>query len=345
MSTAVELFDKNRDMFAQMIPQGLGLTVDRFKQVMIYCMRITPQLGDCDPGSMVAAVAQVAQLGLDLTPAAGQAYLVPYKSRCQLQIGYKGYIALAVRSGDVKSVTAYPVYSGDAFEFEYGTEERVRHVPALKDRGELVAAWAVAVLADGRKVFRVIGADDIAKAEAFGQAKRPDSPWRVHRDEMARKTAIRRLVRDLVLSSVVGRAMAADDMIVKGMSEDGEVIDGEWVQEPAAERAPLPAEKRATAMKDRLSRPADPRPALMAAVKTFNATQLDLVEFVGEKNGKDPGPVAGWPDDMVANVLARLQNGGAPEFKAWLAERLNRSAVPEWRDGGELNPETDDMPE
>lgn len=90
---------------------------------------------------------------------------------------------------------------------------------------------------------------------------------------------------------------------------------------------------------------AGPRVALMTTVKAFGATQLDLVEFMSEKTGSDPGPVDAWPDKMVGTVLARLQGGGADTFRAWLAERVNRSAVAEWQDGGEPNPETDDLPE
>lgn len=324
MSTAVELFDKNKDMIGAMIPQGLGLTVDRFKQVMVFCTRITPKLLDCDPGSLVAAVAQVAQLGLDLTPAVGHAYLVPYKANCQLQIGYKGYIALALRGGGVKHITAYAVYEHDEFTFEYGTDERVVHKPALKDRGALVAAWAGAVLADGTRVFRVIGSEDIAKAEGFGQGRRDDSPWKQHRDEMARKTAIRRLVRDLVLSSAVQRAMAADDMVVKGM--DGDIIEGEFVRDDAPHE-PRPQEKRAQGLKSKLgdAPPPDDIKALQSdltqrcsllggAPSQFRSYLLSLPEFAG----KEIPPIGQWDIERLKWAVRAIDNGHAQGFASYV---------------------------
>ena len=93
-----------------------------------------------------------------------------------------------------------------------------------------------------------------------------------------------------------------------------------------------------------------PRPALMACVKSFGATQMDLIDFMQEKSRDNvsPGPVDSWPDRKVSEVLARLQGSGGDVFKSWMAERLNRSAVPEWQDGGDadLNNSTfDPMPE
>lgn len=90
---------------------------------------------------------------------------------------------------------------------------------------------------------------------------------------------------------------------------------------------------------------AGPRPALMACVKSFNATQLDLVEFMSEKTGSDPGPIDAWPDKQVATVLSRLQGGGADTFRSWLAARVNASSVPDWQDDENRNPESDDLPE
>ncbi len=95
---------------------------------------------------------------------------------------------------------------------------------------------------------------------------------------------------------------------------------------------------------------AGPRPALMTCVKAFGATQMDLIDFMQEKSKDNvsPGPVDAWPDRKVSEVLARLQGSGGDVFKSWMAERLNRSAVPEWQDGGDADPNNatfDPMPE
>ena len=346
MSTALELFTSNAEIIGGLIPAGLGLTVDRLKQVMLFCLRQTPSLADCEPGSVVASVAQVASLGLDLTPAVGHAYLVPYGSKCQLQIGYKGFIALATRSHDVSSITAHAVYDGDHFEFEYGTAAHLCHRPTLANRGKLRAAWAEAVLPDGTRVFRVIGMDDIDKAAGFGQTKRSDSPWKIHRDEMARKTAIRRLIRDLVLSTLPARALATDDMVVTGMSDgviDVEAVDVETDAEPAETPRGLKSKIPAPDHRDRsahvgdtpenparVNRPADMAPAgnapsieemrddLVELVGTFGCAPSSFREFAMLRSKKDLPPVGEWDARMLDWALRGLRNGLAAPFRSFL---------------------------
>ena len=59
----------------------------------------SPQLRDCNPTTILGAAMVAATLDLPIVPTLGMAYIVPYKGQCQFQIGYKGLIELAERSG------------------------------------------------------------------------------------------------------------------------------------------------------------------------------------------------------------------------------------------------------
>ncbi|WP_202630600.1 recombinase RecT, partial [Deinococcus alpinitundrae] len=84
--------------------------------------RKNPMLKECTPESLLGAVMQAAQVGLE-PDALGSAYLVPYYNKnknvkeVQLQIGYKGLIELVRRSGQVTSIVANEVYENDEFDF------------------------------------------------------------------------------------------------------------------------------------------------------------------------------------------------------------------------------------
>lgn len=109
-STAVRL-TKNMsipDMIKALEPEirralPVVLTPERFLRMALSAVNNTPKLAECTPMSFIAAMMNAAQLGLEPNTPLGQAYLIPYKNKnqleCQFQIGYKGIIDLAYRTG------------------------------------------------------------------------------------------------------------------------------------------------------------------------------------------------------------------------------------------------------
>lgn len=120
------------------------ITPERFTRMVLTALSSTPKLQTCTPQSFLGAMMQAAQLGVEPNTPLGQAYLIPYGSVCQFQLGYKGLIDLAYRSGEVSSIQAHEVHENDKFEYELGLEPKLRHVPAKADRGPVV--WYYAVL-------------------------------------------------------------------------------------------------------------------------------------------------------------------------------------------------------
>lgn len=226
--TILDLIEKQKTAIARALPKHLS--ADRLTRILVTEVRRNPKLAQADPTSLLGAVMQAAQLGLEPGPL-GHAYLVPrYNGKTKttdvtLQIGYRGYIDLARRSGQIVSIVAREVCEGDHFEFEYGTDERILHKPALKGRGDAYAYYGVALLSDGGRVVHVMSREDVEKFRNRSQAK-DSGPWATDYDAMSKKTVIRRMVPWLPLSTELAVAVEADDHTVT-LDADSIVIVGQ----------------------------------------------------------------------------------------------------------------------
>ncbi len=203
---------KARDAMAQVIPQHIG--VDRLMRVALSALKRDSKLRDCSPESFLGAVWQACLLGLELNTPLGYAYLVPYKTECTFIPGYKGLLKLAYQSGMIKSIRAHVVYDKEDFSIEYGTSERIHHVPVFTaDRGEAIGAYCVIELKDGGIIQRFMPTAEINKAKPSYVRS---GPWVDHWDEMAMKTVLRRTLKTAPLSTEVSKAIVADEGASRG---------------------------------------------------------------------------------------------------------------------------------
>lgn len=176
--------------------------------------------------SLIQGVMMAAQLGLSLAPAMGHAYLVPFydkhsrSTQAQFIPGYRGLIHLAYQTGLVTKISARPVYEGDEFDYEYGTEEKLVHKPTRGERGDLIATYCVAWLkSSDSPSFTVCELADIEKARRSSKAASSFGPWKTHYDEMSVKTAVRKHSKfipqspDDRASQILSKAVALDEMI------------------------------------------------------------------------------------------------------------------------------------
>ena len=222
------------------------LTPERFTRMTLTALSTTPELAQCTPGSFLGAMMQAAQLGVEPNTPLGQAYLIPYKNKgrleAQFQLGYRGLIALAHRNG--VTVTAHTVYERDEFSFSYGLDEELTHKPALTDRGDPIAYYACYRTADGARGFVVMSkADVIAHKNKYSKAAGSSfSPWNTNFDSMAKKTAIKQVLKYAPIATEFTRAVAADETIKSSIMPDMveepdefAYIDGETITEPEQE--------------------------------------------------------------------------------------------------------------
>lgn len=214
-----------------------GISQERFARIALTELSKNPDLERCSPQSFLGAVMTAAQLGLEFGPV-GHAYLVPFKGKVTLIVGYKGYIDLARRSGKLQSIVARPVHENDVFEFEYGTSEHLTHKPALTNRGPVIAYYGVALLADGGQVIHVMSPEDVNAFRGRSMASK-NGPWVTDYDAMACKTVIRRMTPWLPMSVEAAQAVESDETVVNwdGIAAP-EITAGDATEAPVADQQP-----------------------------------------------------------------------------------------------------------
>lgn len=245
----------------KMLPKHLN--AERLLKVAQIAATTTPTLAKCDVPSLVGAIGQCAQMGLEPNTVLGHAYLVPFNTKrkdadgnekwvnsVQVIIGYKGLIDLARRSGQIVSIAAHEVCANDDFELVYGLDEKLNHTPAMGERGGIIGFYAVAKLKDGGHAFEFMSRFQIEAirdaSQGWQQAvkfkKQALHPWSQHFIEMGRKTVIRRLAKYLPLSIEFQTAVALDRMAEGGKDQKLDSIDGDFMIMPNDENESVDTE-------------------------------------------------------------------------------------------------------
>lgn len=195
------------------------ITPERFTRIVTTALSSNPELANTTPASFLGAMMLAAQLGLEPNTPLGQAYLLPYRNKgvleCQFQLGYKGLIDLAYRSGEIQIIQAHTVYENDEFEYEFGLEPKLMHKPAVQDRGEPIAFYAMFKTKDGGYGFDVMSVEDVrAHAAKYSKSYGSSfSPWKTSFCEMAQKTILKKVLRYSPLRSDFVRAVAQDETV------------------------------------------------------------------------------------------------------------------------------------
>lgn len=186
------------DNFKEQISFALpeGITADRFIRIAVTAVQQNSDLADqkVDRDSVIRSFIQCAQIGL--FPDGKEAAIVLFGNKATLLPMVGGYRKIAAEHG--WSLRSEVVYKND--DFEYSIEPPVlRHIPVApgQERGELIAAYAVARHRDGRREQKVMVAEDILKRREVARSKNVwDGPWRA---EMFAKTPARDLFNELPL--------------------------------------------------------------------------------------------------------------------------------------------------
>lgn len=223
----MESVTKRSTSFANLLPEGMK--TDWFIQEVRVAIARAPKLMECDQVSVFDAITTCAQLGLSPSGRLGSAYLIPFKDRCTLVVGYRGYLDLAYRSGEVVGMQAQVVYEADTFEWEEGLEPILRHKRSEADNpGAMKAVYAVAQMKNGYRTFVVMTRREVEaiKARSPG-ARQRGGPWDTDPGEMAKKTAIRRLVKLLPLSPQKAQALHRAQEVEDAIFDEVDMLDGE----------------------------------------------------------------------------------------------------------------------
>lgn len=253
-----------------------GKDAQRFISAIISAVNATPALSDCTNASIFSAAMLGEGLKLSPSPQLGNYYMVPFKDKdkgmvAQFVLGYKGYIQLAIRSGEYRKLTVLAVKEGELVRFNPLEEEieiNLIEDEEEREKAKTIGYYAMFELVNGfRKAIywsRNKMEAHATKYSAGYRAKKGYTFWEKDFDGMAYKTMLRQLISKWGIMSIdMQNAIDADMATV---NEDGTknyvefdeesaaVIDTEAkVVEPAAEdskKAPAeaPAEDPAAAL-------------------------------------------------------------------------------------------------
>lgn len=205
------------------------VSADRIARIALTAIRNSPRLGQCNPQSFLGSLMVASQLGLEPNTPLGQCYLIPYGNDCQFQLGYKGILDLAYRTGLYSMIYAAEIYEGDEFRYELGLNKQLHHVPARGSRaGEPIAYYAVYKLKDGTGDFSLMYKDEVyAHGKKFSKSFN-SGPWKSNFNAMARKTCIIDVLKYAPKSIEVAQAIGYENAKIKvdleASAEAGETV-------------------------------------------------------------------------------------------------------------------------
>ncbi|MBW3490602.1 recombination protein RecT [Bacillus sp. FDAARGOS_1420] len=208
---------------AEVLPKHMDM--NRMSRIALTTIRTNPKLLECAVPSLMGAVMQAVQLGLE-PGLLGHCYILPYKREATFIIGYKGMIDLARRSGHIQSIYAHAVHENDEFEYELGLHPKLEHKPSHGDRGAFIGAYAVAHFKDGGYQMEFMPKSEIEKRrERSASANSSYSPWSSDYEEMAKKTVVRYMFKYLPISIEVQTQAQQDEVVRKDITEEPEFIE------------------------------------------------------------------------------------------------------------------------
>lgn len=203
----------------------LGKKAAGFMSSIIAVTNNNNYLMKADPATVIGAAAQAAMLDLPINQSLGFAYIVPYKGSAQFQLGYKGYIQLAQRSGQYVDIGAKTVYEGE-LEYENRLLDKFRFGERTGDK--VIGYLAYFRLTNGFEKMLFMTLDEMqAHAKKYSQNyKGGTDKWGLADfNVMAEKTVLKRLLSKfgpLSIESVQMSQALSNDGGVISMNKDGE---------------------------------------------------------------------------------------------------------------------------
>ena len=211
-----------------------------FISSILTIVRGNPKLQECSANSILAAAGIAAALKLPINPSLGFAHIIPFKGQATFQLGYRGYIQLAMRSGLYRTLNSGAVREGQIADIDFVTGEIVRG-EKISDR--IVGYIAYLELINGFKKSLYMTVEEMqthAEKYSMGYAYdvrsgRKSSVWSTNFDAMAKKTVLKKLLSNFGIISIdqqsaaLATALQADQAAI---TEDGfRYVDNERDEE------------------------------------------------------------------------------------------------------------------
>lgn len=234
-----------QDAVVQRVNELLQDRAPQFLTTLTTAVNESQKLAECEPKSVLTAALTAAGLDLSVNPNLGFAYLIPYSKKakitneqgktewvtttvCQFQMGYKGFIQLAQRSGFYKTINATDVRDGEIQSFNrLSGEIEFNWIDNQEERSKTPVVGYVAYfkLLNGFEKMYYMTAEELeghARKYSKSYAKYSDGLWKDDFDSMAKKTVLK-----LLISKYGPQSTQMQDAI-KG----DQMVDGEYADNP-----------------------------------------------------------------------------------------------------------------
>ena len=204
--------EKLNEQMVKSVYDNNPCTVRRIGALMLNAAVKAPALYEATQASVMKVLLDCCAYGIE--PNGRDAHVLPYRNRkagtveAQLMIDYKGMITLAAKSERVSSVFAEVVCKNDVFTWKNGVIDH--EVNFFEERGDVIGVYAVATMKDGAKITQVLSKKEVDATRSRSRSK-DSGPWVTDYNEMAKKSAVRRLSKYLPLSPSAVAAIEADD--------------------------------------------------------------------------------------------------------------------------------------
>lgn len=214
----------NNDTMKQSFRNVLEENAGAFMASILELYQSDTALQECDPNKIILEALKAATLKLPINKQLGFAYIIPYKGIPQFQLGYKGYIQLAQRSGQYRYINADVVYEGEQITYDRITGMLMITGEATSDTP--IGYFAYFQLLNGFEKCVYWTREKVeAHAKRYSKAwNRQNSPWHTNFDAMALKTVIRNIISKYGVMSVEFANAVAEDTSVEERIE-GEIVE------------------------------------------------------------------------------------------------------------------------
>ncbi|MCM8901300.1 recombinase RecT [Caldicoprobacter algeriensis] len=237
-TTALENYQKIKHLLNNVnvkkkFEEVLGYRASQFITSVANVVNGNPLLRNCDANSVLSAAMVAATLDLPVDPNLGFSYIIPYNTKdgykAQFQIGYRGLIQLALRTGQYQRINVIEVYEGQLKEFNPLTEDIVFDFTA-KTSNKVIGYAAFFRLINGFEKTVYWPIEKVkAHAQRFSKTFN-NGPWKTDFDEMAKKTVLKNMLSKWgILSIEMQEAIRSDQAVIK-QSEEG--VEYEYVDSP-----------------------------------------------------------------------------------------------------------------
>ena len=232
----------NADVTKKKFQEMLGNKAVGFLTSLINTTNGNAQLQQADPNSILKAGAIAATLDLQIDPNLGFAYIVPYKNKykdetgswrekneAQFQMGYKGFVQLAIRTGQYKRINVTELYEGQFESYDPITDELKYNLDnRLSDEITHYVAYFQTI--NGFEKYNVMSKEEIENhAKKFSKTySYKGSSWQTNFNTMAKKTVLKLLLSKFgILSIEMQTAQKADQAVIREF--DNNNIEVEYV--------------------------------------------------------------------------------------------------------------------